>query len=74
MLLGSDKITWKLSNFSVTEWSVITTIKTGQRNRVTPVHTIRAGVEHELPLAAGDYEQQSRQNQQEEKAHNTENN
>jgi hypothetical protein len=25
MLLGSDKITWKLSNFGVTKWSVITT-------------------------------------------------
>jgi hypothetical protein len=26
MLLGSDKITWKLSNFGVTKWSVITTL------------------------------------------------
>ena len=52
MLLGSDKITWKLSNFGVTKWSVITTIGTGE----IPVHTIR-------PVAAGDDEQQSRQNQ-----------
>jgi hypothetical protein len=60
MLLGSDKITWKLSNFGATKWSVITTIGTGK----IPVHTIRAGVEHELPFAAGDDEQQSRQQQQ----------
>jgi hypothetical protein len=59
ILLGSDKITWKLSNFGVTEWSVITTKGPGK----IPVHTIRVGVEHELPFAAGDVEQQSRQQQ-----------
>jgi hypothetical protein len=50
MLLGSDKITWKLSNFGVTKWSVITT----KRTEKIPVHTIRAGVVHEPRTFAAD--------------------